>query len=195
MQLCTWLEAGCEAGVRAKARIFEDENTEEAMLVDATNALILFNRQTTLINTHTTCPSITTVTNMYRGDGNLYIQGQGLKSKEGVMQGDPLAMSMYALGILPLIHKLKAKKLVWFADDAAASDSLVNLHAWWSTLLKQGPSFGYPAKTCQNLAYCQGRGSRHNSCPGLPESLYTDNLGSQNLTDHNIQSLVHNYVL
>ena len=194
MQLCTGLEAGCETGVRAMARIFEDENTE-AMLVDATNALSLFNRQTTLINTHTTCPYIATVTNMYRGDGNLYIQGQGLKSKEGVMQGDPLAMSMYALGILPLIHKLKAKKLVWFADDAAASDSLVNLHAWWSTLLKQGPSFGYPAKTCQNLAYCQGRGSRHNSCPGLPESLYTDNLGSQYLTDHNIQSLVRNYVL
>ena len=58
-------------------------------------------------------------------------------------------MSMYALGILPLIHKLKATKQVWFADDAAAGDSLVNLHVWWSTLLKQGPFFGYhpnPAK-------------------------------------------------
>ena len=77
------------------------------------------------------------------------IQGQVLKSK-GVMQGDPLAMSMYALGIRPLIHKLKDTKQVWFADDAAANDSLVNLHVWWSTLLKQGPSFGYypnPAKT------------------------------------------------
>ena len=87
---------------------------------------------------------------MYRGDGNFYIQGQVLKLKEGVMQGDPLAMSMYALGILPLIHKLKATNQVWFADDAAAGDSLVNLHKWWTALLRQGPSFGYhpnPAKT------------------------------------------------
>ena len=46
------------------------------------------------------------------------------------MQEDPLAMLMYALGIPPLIHNLKATKQVWFADDAAAGDSLVNLHAW-----------------------------------------------------------------
>ena len=42
MQLCTGLEAGCEAGVRAMATMFEDENTEETMLVDATNALTLY---------------------------------------------------------------------------------------------------------------------------------------------------------
>ena len=50
------------------------------------------------------------------------------------MQGVPLAMSMYALGMLPLIHKLEDTKQVWLADDAAAVDSLVNLHV--STLLK-----------------------------------------------------------
>ena len=39
---------------------------------------------------------------------------------------------------------------MWFADDAAAGDSLLNLHEWWTALLRQGPSFGYhpnPAKT------------------------------------------------
>ena len=98
------------------------------MLVDATNVFNLLNRQTALINIHVTCPSIATVlTNMYRGDGNLYIQEQVLKSN-GMMQGDLLAMSMYALGILLLTHKLKATKQVWFANDAAAGDSLVNLY-------------------------------------------------------------------
>ena len=151
VQLCAGQEAGGEADVRAMAKFFEDANTEAAMLVDATNAFNLLNRRAALINIHVTCPSIATVlTNMYRGDGNLYIQGQVLKSKEGVMQGDPLAMSMYALGILPLIRKLKATKQVWFTDDAAAGGSLVNLHEWWTALLRQGPSFGYhpnPAKT------------------------------------------------
>ena len=60
-------------------------------------------------------------------------------------------MAMYTLGILPLVRKLKANKQVWFANDAAAGDSLANLHEWWSMLLnKLGPSFGYhpnPAKT------------------------------------------------
>ena len=87
------------------AKSFEDDNTEAAKLVDATKAFNLLNRRTAVINIHVTCPSIATVlTNMYRGDGNLYIQGKVLKSKEGVMQGDPLVMSMYVLGILPLIH-------------------------------------------------------------------------------------------
>ena len=35
MQLCAEMEAGCESGVRAMARIFEDDNTEAAMLIDA----------------------------------------------------------------------------------------------------------------------------------------------------------------
>ena len=108
MQLCAGLEEKWLEYLGA-----EDDNTEAAMLVDAIKMFNLLNRQTTLINIHTICPSIATVlTNMYRGDGNLYIQEQVLQSREGVMQGDPLAMSMYALGILPLIHKLKATKQV-----------------------------------------------------------------------------------
>ena len=49
MQLCAGLEAGCEADVRAMAIIFEDDNTEAAMLVDAINAFSLLNSQATLI--------------------------------------------------------------------------------------------------------------------------------------------------
>ena len=49
MQLCAGLEAGCEGDVTAMAIIFEDDNTEAAMLVDATNAFSLLNSQATLI--------------------------------------------------------------------------------------------------------------------------------------------------
>ena len=120
IQLCADQDAGCEVAVRAMNAIFADEHTEAAMLVDATNAFNLLNRRTALSNIHAICPSIATVlTNIYRGDGDFFIQGQLLKSRESVMQGDPLAMSMYALGILPLIQKLDITKQIWFADGMA----------------------------------------------------------------------------
>jgi hypothetical protein len=120
-------------------------------LCDATNAFNLLNRRIALINIHAICPSIATaLTNFYRGSSDLFIQGQTLKSREGIMQGDPLAMSMYALGILPLIQKLDGTKQVWFADDAAAGASVDRLKEWWDDLLKLGPAYGYhpnPEKT------------------------------------------------
>ena len=111
IQLCAGQDAGCEVRVRAMNAIFADEHTEAAMLVNDTNAFNLLNRRTVLSNIHAICPPIATVlTNIYRGDGDLFIQGQVLKSREAVMQGDPFAMSMYALGILPLIQKLDITK-------------------------------------------------------------------------------------
>jgi hypothetical protein len=67
--------------------------------------------------------------NCYRHFAMLVIRtGRGLflsiLSKEGVTQGDPLAMVMYGVGLLPLIRILK--KAVsdvhqpWYADDAGA---------------------------------------------------------------------------
>ena len=52
-----------------------------------------------------------------------------LYSQQGTTQGDPLAMSMYALAITPLIHKLEEDdiKQVWYADDVAACGSLKHL--------------------------------------------------------------------
>ena len=73
---------------------------------------------------------------------------------EGVTQGDPLSMFLYAVGILPLIQSLKgigSCVQIWYADDASASGSLSDLHQWFNLLLSEGPDFGYivnPAKCC-----------------------------------------------
>ena len=65
-------------------------------------------------------------------------------SQEGTTQGDPLAMPMYAIGIIPVIQQLKGlARQVWYADDAAAGGSLLQLKDWWSELLSLGHHFGY----------------------------------------------------
>ena len=54
-------------------------------------------------------------------------------------------MPMYAIGILPLIRKLKRAhaKQVWYADDATCGGRLQRVKAWRDQLNKAGPAFGY----------------------------------------------------
>ena len=65
-------------------------------------------------------------------------------SREGVTQGDPLAMAFYAIATIPLIEKLRQDTLqVWYADDAAGAGKLSRLRAWWDKINELGPAFGY----------------------------------------------------
>ena len=66
-------------------------------------------------------------------------------------QGDPLAMSMYALSTVPLIHRLEdIATQVWFVDGAAAAGSPVDVLAWWRKLSALGPGFGYYVNTSKS---------------------------------------------
>ena len=97
--------------------------TEAVLLVDANNAFNSLNRKVALLNIHQLCPSIATIlTNTYRENASLFIDGDTLFSQEGTTQGDPLAMAMYAIATVPLIEKLQSTntKQVWYADDATA---------------------------------------------------------------------------
>ncbi len=151
-QLCAGQKSGSEAAVHAIRKIFKKEETEAVLEIDATNAFNRLNRQSTLQNIRVLCPSLaTTLINTYRNNAELFIDGECVSSKEGTTQGDPLAMAMYALGILPLIRKLDhLTKQVWFADDATAGGKLNQLRKWWDEIILCGPSYGYfanPSKT------------------------------------------------
>ena len=91
------------------------------------------------------------VLNTYRLPPNLYINGEAITSSEGTTQGDPLAMSIYAIATLPLIMELdNLSKQLWFADDAAAAGRLQAVKQWWDRLAERGPKYGYsvnPSKT------------------------------------------------
>ena len=61
LQTCAGHDAGSEAAIHAMKSIFDDDNTQAALLVDATNAFNLVNRQAALHNISVLCPSFSTI--------------------------------------------------------------------------------------------------------------------------------------
>ena len=136
-------QSGCKAAIHAMRQIFESQDIEAVLLVDAFNAL---NRQVSLRNVLKLCPSLAKILiNTYREDIQLFINGETLLSQEGTTQGDPLAMAMYAITITPLIHHLENKSVeqAWYADDATAGGNINDLKTWWDDIEKTGPDYGY----------------------------------------------------
>ena len=129
-----------------------NQKCQAALLVDATNAFNALNCQTALHNIRRLCPPVATILiNSYRAPTELFVDGDIILSQEGTTQGDPLAMAMYGLAIIPLITRLDGLcKQVWYADDSAAFGTIEQLRGWWDRLTTEGPSFGYfanPSKT------------------------------------------------
>ena len=151
LQVCAGQQAGCEAAVHAVRKLSNDPDTEAILLVDASNAFNLLNRKVALLNILRKCPSLAKVLiNTYRHNPQLFVDGEVLLSQEGTTQGDALAMAMYAIGILPLIHRLDQQvKQVWYADDTSAGGSLHHLHSWWNQLLRCGTEYGYFANAAK----------------------------------------------
>ena len=145
LQLCAGQIAGCEAAIHTVRHIFNSDECEALLLVDATNAFNCLNRQTALRNIKTMCPLFATpVINIYRHTIDLFVGGEVIKSCEGTTQGDPLAMAIYAIATIPLIKKLSMDLTqIWYADDAASMGRIHQIREWWNDLVKLGPGYGY----------------------------------------------------
>ena len=138
IQLCAGQIGGAEAAINAVRELFESNDTEAVLLVDAHNAFNSLNRQVALRYIPSLCPSLAPILiNSYRDPANLYIDNTTILSHEGTTQGDPLAMPMYAIAILPLVRQLSLiVNQAWYADDATTAGSLTSLHTWWDELLR-----------------------------------------------------------
>lgn len=155
LQLCAGQKSGSEAAIHAMHTIFESDETDAVLLIDASNAFNSLNRAAALHNVRVLCPIIAVYAiNTYRLSSRLFITGgQEIPSAEGTTQGDPLAMGLYALSMQPLITGLQGAceiKQCWFADDASGAGSVSDIKKWWDTLSTIGPDFGYfpKAKKC-----------------------------------------------
>ena len=77
----------------------------------------------------------------------VFRKGQFLFSKEGVTQGDPLAMVAYGLGILPLILELRTAHPsvthLWYADDAWVGGTFGGIRQHLVDLMVRGLPRGY----------------------------------------------------
>ena len=128
---------GCEAAFHAMKELVDLPMTQAALFVDATNAFNNLNRSVTLRNLPVVCPALAPILiNTYREPSSLVVGGKCLLSRECTTQGDPLAMAMYALGMIPLIDRLKNlnSSQIWYADDSAACGTLIDLKSWWLSL-------------------------------------------------------------
>ena len=89
LQLCAGHDAGCEAAIHAMREIFDDEETEGVLLVDAKNAFNSLNRAAALHNCQVLCPSLAPILiNIYRSNAELFVAGESILSQEGTTQGD-----------------------------------------------------------------------------------------------------------
>jgi len=102
--LCGGIKAGIEGGVHAVKDIFEDDDVEGGLLVDAGNAFNVLAREATLWNSRILWPSGSRfLFDTYRGLARIFICGtdEVILSKEGTAEGDPLGMFMYGIGVIP----------------------------------------------------------------------------------------------
>ena len=157
-QLCSGLRSGLEESIHAVHELFDEHYNLGwgLLLVDATNAFNSVNRVAALWNARVLWPRCSRyLFNTYRGYASLLLQdgSKSLLSKEGVTQGDPLSMMLYAVAVLPLIRSLRAPgrwTQNWYADDSSCIADLGSLRAWYEELSRRGPTYGYhpePSKT------------------------------------------------
>ena len=105
----------------------QPDETDAALLVDASIASNSLNRGAALNNIRMLCPLMATyVINSCRAPSRLFEVGGGeLQSAKGTTQGHPLAMLMYAISLQPLIslihNNYSTAKQCWFADDATGA--------------------------------------------------------------------------
>ena len=156
LQMCVGQEGGCEAGVHAMHAIFNEDETQGIIQVDANNAFNTINRQVFMHNINIICPEIATfVANCYQVPARLFVVGGiEIKSLEGTTQGAPSSMPVYAVGIIPLMleaaeptdNRIEKARQSAFADDLAAAGTMSELKKWWDIVVEYGPYIGYYAK-------------------------------------------------
>ena len=155
-QLCAGLRAGVDGaihGMSALWRELEAEDNTGFLLIDASNAFNEVSRVNMLwVIRHEWPAGARFAFNCYRHHSLLVVRNPGSKaftfySKEGVTQGDPLAMVAYGVAILPLIRKLKELNQLltqsWYADDASAAGTFDRILKLFNDLVRIGPDFGY----------------------------------------------------
>ena len=105
-------------------------------------------------NIQIVCPEIATfISNTYSSSARLFVSGgYEISSSEGTIQGDPVAMPLYALALVPLLENIDSNNInqVAYADDLSAAGQLKFLLRWWVKLQDVGLHLGYFPKSSKS---------------------------------------------
>ena len=128
-----------EGAIDAMNTLFQADDVDAVLLIDASNAFNALNRTAALHNIRMLCPIIAAyIIKTYRQPVRLFtVGGKEIASAEGATQGDPLAMTFYAISTLPLITSVQAAstaKQCWFADDASGAGRVTQIKDRWDAL-------------------------------------------------------------
>ena len=134
LQVCAGHEAGCKKIIHTMHKIYEEEESEAILLVDASNAFNSVNRKTFLHNIRIICPPIARYSrNCYNLPCRLFIIGGGeIQFTEGTTQRSPTAVTVYAIAIIPLILMIvnithqddSSTKTAAYADDFTSAGKI-----------------------------------------------------------------------
>ena len=149
-QLCASLESGCEVAVHAVVNLFEEDMIHRFIQIDASKPFNLINRTLLLHSGRILFPEIATyINNCYIKPSRLFItDGKEISSKEGTTQDDPIAMGMYALGLMLLLALIISNNTenliqVAFADDLTCVGKIHELTEWRKIVLHHCRYLGY----------------------------------------------------
>ena len=84
----------------------------------------------------------------------MFIDDDCILSKEGTTQGDPLAMSIVAVALIPLIRELDELTDViqlWYRDDATVTGEMSELRKWCDNINTLGKPYGYFPNACKTV--------------------------------------------
>ena len=114
LQVCVGQQGGCEAAIHAMREIYEEPECEAVLMVDASNAFNTLNRRATIQNIKVKCPIFAKyVENTFKEPAKLYVsdkkttRSQVIVSDEGTIQGDPISMAVYAIGLSKLQMEIR----------------------------------------------------------------------------------------
>ena len=112
VQIFAGLKGGAEAAIHAVRKLFEDNDNDAVLLIDASNAFNSLNRKAALHNIGSLCPVMHIFAcNLYRPHARLFVHGGAeIFSSEGKTQEGPESMAIYALATIPLLNKLKSEQ-------------------------------------------------------------------------------------
>ena len=112
MQLCLGQKCSIENAIHSLHHSFDDRENKTILLIEAKNAFNVHKRRKALKNVKALGPSLqVALQNSYSHSFHLYIGKLTIRFQECKTKGDPLAMAMYGIAILPLLTRLQDDSL------------------------------------------------------------------------------------